>query len=452
MLGALPIQFVLTDRVGLEDGTDELEPVQVVQMPAPPLSPQEVASAEAPALPDKPSIAVLPFKNLSGDPGQEYFSDGITEDLITDLSKISGLFVVARNSTSRYKGKDLDIQLVAQTLGVRYVLEGSVRKAGERVRINAQLIDATTGGHLWAERYDKDLKDIFAVQDEITEKIVAALEVTLSGGEQEQVARRYTDNLEAYDLFLRGQEYYRRGTLEAYAQARQMFEKAIELDPDFAAAYAELSYMHYMLRASHSGGVSGALEQALELAQKAVELDDSLPLAHTRLGWIYLRLKQHDQAIAEAKRAVALDPNYAEGYAVLGYILNWAVRSEEGIDYIKKAMRLDPHYPAHYLFRLGQAYYVMEQNEQAIAMMRRAIARNPDQDATHRHLAILYVEAGREEEARAAVAESLRIRPNDTLEVVEQRCLYRQDPGVWERFLGGLRKAGYPEKSTSAKL
>ena len=408
----------------------------------PRVEPASIARMAFP-LPEKPSIAVLPFDNMSGDPEQEYFVDGITEDIITDLSKISGLFVVARNSTFTYKGKPVKVQQVAEELGVRYVLEGSVRKADNQVRITAQLVDATTGGHLWAERYDRDLKDIFALQDEITKNIVAGLEVKLT--EEERVARRYTDNLEAYDLFLRGREYFVRGTEEAYAQARQMYEKAVELDPNFAGAYAELAYMHWWLRASDPGGVPAALERALELAQKAVELDDSLPLAHARLGWIYLRLKQHDQAIAEAERAVALDPNSAEGLANLGFILNWAVRPEEGIDYIKKAMRLDPHYPVNYVFRLGQAYYLMKQNEQAIAIMKRAVTRNPDQDYTHRHLAVLYVEAGRDEEARAAVAESLRIKPKDTLEVVKQRCLYRQDPAVWERFLGGLRKAGFPE-------
>ena len=414
---------------------------QTVFRPA--LPPQVTAPEKTPALPDRPSIAVLAFDNMSDDPKQEYFSDGITEDIITDLSKISGLFVVARNSAFTYKGKAVKVEQIARELGVRYVLEGSVRKVGNKVRITAQLIDATTGGHLWAERYDRDLKDIFALQDEIAGKIAAALEVKLAAGEQEQVARRYTDNLEAYDLFLRGKEYQLRGT-KGYPQARRMFEKAIELDPKFAAAYAELSYTHWEFQKRKG------LERSFKAAQRAVALDDTLPLARSRLAWAYLRKRQREDAIREAKRAIALDPNFAEGYAVLAEILNAADRPEEGIRLIRKAMRLNPFPPAKYLFVLGQSYYMMGQNQKAIATLERARNRSPDDKPPHMHLIILYGETGQMEKARAETEEILRLLPNESIELEEQICTYA--PGPLKRFLEGLRKAGFPEKSKSAAL
>jgi TolB-like protein/class 3 adenylate cyclase len=251
-----------------------------------PAPPAEVASVEKMgfSLPDKPSIAVLPFVNMSGDPEQEYFSDGITEDLITDLSKISGLFVIARNSAFIYKGKVVKIAEVGRELGVRYVLEGSVRKSKGRVRITAQLADATTEGHLWAERYDRDLKDIFALQDEVAQKIVAALAVKLTEDEQKHLVRKYTDNMEAYDALLQGVEYKNRYTKEANVQARQMFERAIDLDPEFAAAYAALGFTHFHEWTLGWSQDPQSLEHAFELAQRTLELDDSLPLGHHLLA------------------------------------------------------------------------------------------------------------------------------------------------------------------------
>ncbi len=404
-------------------------------------------SVPALELPDKPSIAVLPFVNLSGDPEQEYFSDGITEDLITDLAKISGLFVASRNAVFLYKGKAVKPVEVSRELGVRYVLEGSVRKAGDRVRISAQLIDAGTGYHLWAERYDRDLTDIFALQDEITEKIVKALEVKLTEAEQEQVARRYTDNLEAYDCFLRGRAYQERGSKESITQAREMFERAIELDPTFAGAYAILSYSYFRDWFSQWSEDPQALERAFEAAKKAVALDDSLPLAHTYLAWAYLWKKQHEKAIAEGERAIALDPNFAEGYARLGQILSLAGRPEEGLGLVKKAMRLDHHYPPTYLNNLGRAYYAMGQHEEAIAALKGSLTREPDFLSPHLVLAVIFSELGRKEEAQAEVAEVLRISPSASLESQRERAPFK-DQAVLERFVSGLRKAGLPEKSS----
>ena len=261
-------------------------------------------------LPEKPSIAVLPFINLSGDKEQEYFSDGITEDLITDLSKISSLFVIARTSVFFYKGRTKKIAEVGQELGVRYVLEGSVRKAGSRVRVTAQLVDATTEGHLWAERYDRDLKDIFALQDEVTQKIVAALALRLTEDEQQRLLTKYTDNIEAYDYYLRGTEYFpiSRLTKEKSILARKMFEKAINLDPNFAAAYAVLSLTYSQEWLMGWSQDPQSLENALEIAQRAIALEESLPLGHAMLGEVYLMKKEHEKAIDEQKKAIALRP------------------------------------------------------------------------------------------------------------------------------------------------
>ncbi len=403
------------------------------------------ATADEPLpLPDKPSIAVLPFDNMSGDPEQEYFADGISEDIITDLSKVSTLFVIARNSTFTYKGRAVRVQEVSRELGVRYVVEGSVRKAGNRVRITAQLIDGMSGGHLWAERYDRDLTDIFALQDEITEKIVNALEVKLTEGEQEQVASRYTDNLEAYDHFLRGRAYQARVTKETNAQARQMFERAIELDPAFAGARAMLSYSHYRDWWYQWSEDSQSLDRALEAAKKDVALDDSLTLAHAYLALAYVWKKQHEQAIAEGERAIALDPNFAECYARLGQNLSFAGRPEEGINLIKKAMRLDPQYPFLYLFYLGQAYELMGKHEDAVAALKRCITRNPDLLFPHLTLAVIFSGLGRKEEAQAEVAEVLRISPRASLETQRERMPFK-DQAVSERYLDSLRKAGLPE-------
>ena len=395
-------------------------------------------------LPDKPSIAVLAFENRSNDPEQEYFSDGITEDIITELSKISGLFVIAQNSSFVYKGKPVSVKQVGQELGVRYVLEGSVRKAGNRLRITAQLIDSGTDNHLWAERYDRDLEDVFALQDEITGKIVAALEVRLTAGEQEQVERRYTDNLEAYDYFLRGRTYQARSTKETTAQAREMFERAIELDPGFAGAYALLSYTHWRDWRNRWSDDPQALDRALEAATKAVALDDSLPLAHIYLAWVNFWRKQSEEAIAQGERAISLDPNFAEGYARLGEILNFAGRPAEGIDLIQKAMRLDPHYPYNCLIFLGFAYYAMGMYEEAISSLNRAVTRSPDNTHGNLLLAINHIELGQKEEAQARVAEVLRISPRASIASERERVPYT-DQALLERHLEGLRKAGLPE-------
>jgi adenylate cyclase len=368
--------------------------VTVRHFTRPPLSPQSssLVTQEAPALPlpDKPSIVILPFKNMSSDPEQEYFSDGLTEVLTGDLSKISSLFVIARNSAFAYKGKAVKVQDVGREMGVRYVLEGSVQRADQRVRITTQLIDATTGYHLWSEQYDRPLTDLFALQDEIVQKIVTTLKLQLTLQEQGWVVRKHTDNLEAYDAFLRGVESYSRYTKEANAQARQLFEKAVALDPQYAEAYAWLSLTYYIEWTLRWSADPQTLERALALAQKAVALDESLPVAHSLLSNVYAQKQQYDQAIAEGERAIALDPNNADSYAVQAQALNFAGRPEEALRAVEQAMRLNPRYPFWYLFELGWAYRLTGRYTEAIATLKEAISRNPNFMGSHVNLAVSY--------------------------------------------------------------
>ncbi|MBW2489234.1 MAG: adenylate/guanylate cyclase domain-containing protein [Deltaproteobacteria bacterium] len=403
----------------------------------------EIGSAEKMALPlpDKPSIAVLPFDNLSGDPEQEYFSDGITEDIITDLSKISGLFVIARNSVFIYKGKAVKIAEVGRELGVRYVLEGSVRKANGRVRITAQLVDVSTQGHLWAQRYDRDLKDIFSVQDEVTQRIVAALAVKVTEDEQKRLLRKYTDNMEAYDYYLRGLEYFSQLTKTSNIRAREMLDKAIDLDPRFAAAYALLGLAHSQEWTQGWSHDSQPLEYAFELAQKAIALDETLPSGYAILGEVYLHKNKHEKAIAAQQKAIALSPNDADGIAGLGGILTWAGRPEETIELAKKAMRLNPMYPTEYLWNLGHAYYLMGRIEEAVETLNRAHDRSPGYIPLIAYLIASYIELGREEEARAAAAQFNKLSPRIPLDAWRHRLPYK-DKKVLDRLYSSWRKAG----------
>ena len=410
--------------------------------PSPP--PAEVVFERTPALklPDKPSVAVLPFVNIGGELEQEYFSDGITEEIITTLSKIPELFVIARNSAFAYKGRPVKVQQVGEELGVRYVLEGSVRKAGDRVRITAQLVDAATGGHLWSERYDRDLKDIFALQDEITMKILTALRVKLTEGEQARLYDRGAENLDSFLKVLQGRAYFYRFNKGSNLQARQMFEETIALDPKNAAAYMMLGWTHLIevwFGWTKSPGKS--MERAVELAQKALALNDTLDTTHSLLGNVYLVKRQYEKAIAEAERAVVLNPNGADAHAHLGMILHYAGRPEEAITLLNKATRLNPLPPNWYLFSLGHAYRLTGQYEEAIAVYKRALHRNPDDMLAHTGLAATYSLLEREEEAHAEAAEVLRINPKFSLEFSAKTLPFKNKADT-ERYIDALRKAG----------
>jgi len=393
-------------------------------------------------LPDKPSIAVLPFVNMSGDPEQEYFSDGMTEEIITALSKVPRLFVIARNSTFTYKGKPVKVQKVAEDLGVRYVLEGSVRKAGDRVRITAQLIDAITGHHLWAERYDRELKNVFALQDEITMKILTGLQCELTEGEQACVLGKGTENYEAYVKILQGREHIYRMNREGNVLARQSFEEAITLDPEFAVAYTYLAWTYLLeLLIGLSDSPEQSMARAIEFAQKALALDDSLADAHALSGSIYLVQRQWEKAVAEGERSVALNPNSADNIGLLGMTLYSVGRPEEAIVLFEKATRLNPMPPDWLLENLATAYRMTGRYEEAIAEFKRVLHRNPDYLSAWLNLAVIYSMLGRGKETRAAVAQVLRLDPKFSLEHYAKTLTYKNQSES-ERLIDALHNAG----------
>ena len=423
------------------------DPIRVYSLQVGTAGAKATATSEFPtagasrAPPTKLSIAVLPFANMSGDAEQEYFADGISEDTITALSKLPQLFVIARNSSFTFKGRSVNVQEVGRSLGVRYVLEGSVRKSGNRVRITAQLIDATTGGHLWAERFDRDLTDIFAVQDDVTQHIVGALALNLTEGDRQRLATEQTDNLEAYDCFLRGREQLWRFTREQNNQARKLLQRAIELDPKFASAYAFLALAHgldYMNRWSTSPSTS--VEQAEECATRAVALDDKNPYAHWALGIVNLHLRRHDVAIREAERSISLAPNLAEGHESLGNILHYSGRSEEALACFDRAMALNPYYPDLFLHFQAQAMFQLGRYEDAVASLKRRLVRNPGTDVSRVLLAACYGHLGRLAEARQEWQQVFRINPDYSLEH-RRKVLPYKDPADFELVVDGLRKA-----------
>ena len=412
-------------------------------------TPKEVASKEKMAfpLPDKPSIAVLPFVNMSDDAKQEYFSDGMTDDLITDLSKLSGLLVIARNSTFTYKGKPIKVKQVAEELGVRYVLEGSVRRAGDEVRINAQLIDAMTGYHLWSERYDGKIDKIFAFQDQINKKIVSALAVRLTGSEKELVGQKGTDNVAAHDEFLKGWGHYLRLTPVDFVKAANSFKKAIELDPNYGRAHAALALVCW------TGTADLALLQGLaiswqearlrsrEYLQQAMKQPTSI--AYNVSSQMYLYRRQHKEAISELERALSLDPNDPSCHQSMGFALSMTGRSKEAIKYVNKGMRLDPHNPSRYLALLGMASFCNGELAEAAALSEKALRLNPENVGIGVQLAAFYGLLGRDQEARAAleaVRKKMKLR-HDRLEWIMFGYPF-SDRGVADRYVEGLLKAG----------
>ncbi|MGH6925589.1 MAG: adenylate/guanylate cyclase domain-containing protein [Propylenella sp.] len=405
-------------------------------------APSAMQPLKGSTLPDRPSIAILPFDNLSGDPEQQYFGDGIAEDVITDLSKVSGLFVIARNSAFTYRGKSIKAQDVCRELGVRYVLEGSVRKSGDRVRITAQLIDGSTGGHLWAERYDRSLTDIFVVQDEVTREIVSTLAVRLTPEEWRRLDQRDPENLEAYDHFVRGRQQTFGETREANVEASGLLTRAIELDPQLTRAYSMLSHV-YLLRYVNgwTEQPEAALQQANELSRQAVALDNSDLEAHWNLGLVHLWLRQHDLAIAEEQYVVRIGPSFAPAYAALGSVFHYSGRSTEAIEPLLMAMRLDPRFGSIWLHFLAQAYFGASRYEEAAAVLKRRIIRQPDTDISRVLLASCYGYLERPTEARVLWQEALHHNPNYSLDQ-KRRALPYKNPGDFDHLVNGLRKAG----------
>ena len=419
-------------------------PVRVWRWSEPTRAGSTVSGSESLPLPDKPSIAVLPFTNMSGDPEQKYFSDGLTEDIITELSRFRQLFVIARNSSFTYKGQAINVQAVGRELGVRYVVEGSVRKAGNRLRINAQLVDSLTGHHLWAERYDRQLVDIFDLQDEITQSIVSALSVMVAQAERKQAQRKDPVRLEAYDYCLRGQYVLLEFSREKNAKALRFYEKAIELDPTYSMAYAGMAWArHNEFRWGWCDTPEASLNLALVAARKAIALDDSNHEAHFALCAVHLSRGEHDAAITEYKRAILYNPNDADLINYFALVLIYSGQPEEALQYTRKAMRLNPHYIPQYPLFLGRAYYGFREYEKAIVSLKEAVDLNPDFLPPHRMLACAFAQLGRSDEAKAEAGEVLRIDPTFTI-AGEQALPFRKATDL-EHYLDGLRKAGLPE-------
>src|SRR5258706_834334 len=406
------------------------------QAPAPRAAAVRAAAA---ALADKPSIAVLPFQNMSGEAEQEYFSDGITEDIITDLSKLSGLLVIAHNAPSTSRGRAADAREVGKRFAASYVLEGSVRRAGGRVRITAQLLEAGTAHHVWAERYDRDLQDIFAVQDEITSKIVAALDVKLLRGEQASVCRRLLQRADALDAYYKGLDNLNRLTREANDEAARRFEQVAQLEPDsplghLGLAWTKLSAFRY------GWGEPAALEQAARLARKALELDETCADAHALLGYHSLLLGRHDPAIAQGERSVAVNPNHADHAANLGCTYVMSSRPADAVACVRKAMRLSPVYPTWYLNVLGFAHYLLDQHDEADTVLTLALQLDPAYYDCPLMLMAAHHARDLGDDGRHEAAEVRRHNPTLRLKDMEGRLSVIKDRALLSRFIGVLRE------------
>jgi adenylate cyclase len=398
-------------------------------------------------LPDKPSIIVLPFNNMSRDPDQEYFSDGITDDIITDLSKASGLFVIARNSAFVYKDKRFSVPHVCREIGVKFALEGSIRKAGNRVRVTAQLIDGETGGHLWAERYDRELTDIFGVQDDITQRIVTALKVTLSEAEKSRMVDGGTKDMRAHDLFLRGREliFGVKRDREMFDESVACFRRAIELDPNYVAPYAGLGMAHVLdYQNCWSDAPKTSLDKAERFASEAIARDDQDAFSHYVAALVAFCQKDYERWANEADRSLSLNPNYAPALNLRGIVPIYTGEPAKAIPYIERAMRLDPAFQHQYIHFLGTAYYVAGDYEAAAPLFKNRIAMNPTTDLSRAFLASALGHLGRTAEAREVWTELKEINPKYSHLEHIGRLPFR-DPADAEKFVVGLRQAGLVE-------
>jgi adenylate cyclase len=392
-------------------------------------------------LPDKPSIAVLPFVNMSGDPEQEYFSDGMSEDIITSLSHLPNIFVIARNSTFTYKGKSVNVQQVSRELGVKYILEGSVRKVGNRVRVTAQLIDGTTGHHLWAERYDRQLEDIFAIQDEVTFKILKELQVKLTEGEQVRLYSKGTESLDAYVKYWEGRSYAYHFDKGSNILARQIFEEAIALDPKWEPPYSFLGWTHWTDAAyGYSDNREESVKKAFHYAEKAMSLSES-HIAHAVLSYTYMITRQHDKALEEGAKCIALAPNSADAYAWYAQPLAFAGEPAKAISLVEKALRMNPFPPSWYYNGLFWGYFSLRNYERAAQACVKGINTEPRNIRPRLNLILAYVMSGREKEAHAQAEEALNISSSFSFESFPERLPFKDHSEI-ERIVDALRKAG----------
>lgn len=405
------------------------------------------------SLPERPSITVLPFTNLGDDDAQEYFVDGLTEDLITDLSRVSGLFVIARNSSFAYKDRPVDVQRIGRELGVRFILVGSARKHGDKLRINVKLIDTTSGQHLWAERFDGAFDDVFVFQERITAEIIDALSVKLTGIEEDYAAFQETHDLEAYEAFLKGWAAYRRNTPQDFEEAIGHLENAVQQDPAYGRAQAALAAIYwetYQRRWYRRLGIS-PISRVWELANEHLErsMVAPSPLAHKIASAMLTTNRRFDEAITEADRAIALDPNDPLGYVALAEVLTFTGMPERAYELIRKAMRLDPQDPMSYLFALGKAQFAMGAVTDAASSLEQATQHSPDNRLAWMALISVYGSQGKTEKARSAVAALDSLQHSDklvsfTVANASEHWPFKREMDR-ERFLDGLRKAGVPE-------
>jgi len=444
--GKIPATF---QDLGLQQLKNIAQPVRVYRVQTEQVAVPSAQTRPALALPDKPSIAVLPFANLSGDPKEDYFSDGITADIITELSRFSELFVIARNSSFQYKGKSPDIRQVGRELGVRYVLEGSIRRADDRVRITGQLIDAATGVHRWADRYDRDLKDVFAVQDEVAHTIVSTLAAHVRKAESERVRTKPANSWQAHDYYLQAADalasFNALFNKEDLYKTRNLAQQSLAVDPNYARAYAILArtYDAAWLHPFDSDHLNpSALDQAHQFARKAIQLDANLPLVHTCLGVVLTCRREHDASIAAFERAIALNPNYVDWPFALALVR--AGNSTRAIDVLKTYMRLDPFYAPFALGLLGLSHYMLKQYSEALPLLRDYVSQAPNSRSGHVWLAATHAQLGQLDEARAEAAEILRLRPNYTIAGNRMVMAFKSTKDE-KHFFDGLLKAGLPE-------
>jgi TolB-like protein len=402
-----------------------------------PVDEPERSSAVQPGLPNRASIAVLPFTNMSSDPEQEYFADGLAEDLITDLSKVAGLLVIARNSSFTYKGSAVDIRSVARELGVRYVIEGSVRRAAARIRINAQLIDAADNSHLWADRFDRDLADIFALQDEVVGRIIDALADALPSASR--ITSRRATSLVAYDLFVRGRVLVTQ-SVEGNRTARPHLERSIEIDPGFAEAHAWLAMSHHFAWAYWGEATERHPVLALAAAQRAVSLDPEDAVAHAILADVLIFAGRAEEGEAELATALRINPNHADAWTFLGQLRAFEGKAVEGIDHVRKALRLNPYPPGWYYWLLGLAQYAAGRYENAVDTLRHESTRGM---GSQRILAASLAQLGRVEEAKAEVVQFLASHPHFSMQHWADTQPFRHEADR-QHFIDGYVKAGLP--------
>ncbi len=391
-------------------------------------------------LPDNPSIAVLPFANTSGDPEQEYFADGISEDIITGVSKLRWFFVIARNSSFVYKGKAVDVKSVARELGVRYVLEGSVRKSGNNLRITAQLIDASTGNHIWSDRYDGELTDVFALQDEITRKVVAAIEPRLLEAEGLRSQGRSPNDIRAWDMAMQANFLFWRMSKADGEAAIAILDRAIERYPDYAPAHSMLAFM--LLLQGYLGFGAPQIQRAASLAARAAELDNSDPSAHLALGFLAYSARRTEEAVEEFQRALDLNPNFAAAHGYLGWALAFDGQSDLAITHLQEAVRLSPHDPQNAIFYGGiaAAHFLASRDSDAIAFARKSLQQRSGFTGVHRLYVAALAQAGQIDEASAALERLKQLQPDISIAWIEKNVPYT--PGPMAKFLDGMRKAG----------